>query len=61
MADDGAPLIQINSKGKRILLGIATIPKIPGNTNKCPLSTQSSKFALISEFIAWIETTINLN
>lgn len=56
--DDGAPLVQKNDKGELVLIGIATIPFIPSDTNKCPTSTQSSKFAMISQLKDWIESAI---
>lgn len=56
--DDGAPLVQENEKGQLVLIGIATIPFIPQTTNKCPTTTQSSKFASVSELRDWIESAI---
>ncbi|XP_063700609.1 venom peptide isomerase heavy chain-like [Culicoides brevitarsis] len=55
--DDGAPLVQ-EHEGNFVLIGVATIPFIPKNTNKCPSSTQSSKFAMVSQLKDWIEKTI---
>lgn len=56
--DDGAPLVQKNEAGEFILIGVATVPFIPKNTNKCPSSTQSSKFAMVSQLRDWIEKAI---
>lgn len=56
--DDGAPLVQKSETGELILIGIATIPFIPENTNECPTSTQSSKFAMVSKLRDWIEKTV---